>query len=59
MQEGDIYMVEFPSTGGREQTGLRPAIIVQAVGIEKSTNGSHSSPYFSVKSRRFSLHFYN
>ena len=35
MQEGHIYMVEFPSTGGHEQTGLRPAIIVQAVGIEK------------------------
>jgi len=35
MQEGDIYMVEFPSTGGHEQAGLRPAIIVQAVGIEK------------------------
>lgn len=31
MQEGDIYFVEIPLSGGHEQAGLRPAIIVQAV----------------------------
>lgn len=35
MQEGDIYLVEIPLSGGHEQAGLRLAIIVQAVGIEK------------------------
>jgi len=35
MQDGDIYMIEFPSTGGHEQAGLRPAIIVQTLAIEK------------------------
>ncbi len=35
MKEGDIYLVEIPLSGGREQAGLRPAIIVQAVGSEK------------------------
>jgi len=35
MQEGDIYLVEIPLSGGHEQAGQRPAIIVQAVGLEK------------------------
>lgn len=35
MQEGDIYFVEIPLSRGHEQAGLRPAIIVQAVGFEK------------------------
>jgi mRNA interferase MazF len=35
MQEGDIYLVEIPLSGGREQGGLKPAIIVQAIGSEK------------------------
>ncbi len=35
MQEGDVYFVEIPSSGGHEQAGLRPAIIVQAAGLEK------------------------
>ena len=35
MKEGDIYFVEIPLSGGHEQAGLRPAIIVQASGIEK------------------------
>jgi mRNA interferase MazF len=26
---GDIYLVEIPTSGGHEQQGLRPAIIVQ------------------------------
>lgn len=34
MQEGDIYLVEIPLSGGHEQAGLRPAIIVQATGLE-------------------------
>jgi len=34
MQEGDIYTVEFPTTGEHEQAGIRPAIIMQAVGFE-------------------------
>jgi len=29
MKLGDIYLVEFPQIGGHEQTGKRPAIIVQ------------------------------
>jgi mRNA interferase MazF len=35
MQEGDVYFVEIPLSGGHEQAGLRPAIIVQASGLEK------------------------
>ena len=35
MQEGDVYSVEIPMSGGHEQAGLRPAIIVQASGLEK------------------------
>lgn len=35
MQEGDIYLVEIPLSSGHEQAGLRPAIIVQALGSEK------------------------
>lgn len=35
MQEGDIYLVEIPPSGGYEQAGLRPAIIFQASGLEK------------------------
>ncbi|HLG30057.1 MAG TPA: type II toxin-antitoxin system PemK/MazF family toxin [Candidatus Brocadiales bacterium] len=35
MQEGDIYLVEIPSSSGREQAGLRPAIVVQAVDSKK------------------------
>jgi len=34
MREGDIYLVEIPSSGGHEQAGHRPAIIVQASGLE-------------------------
>ncbi len=34
MQKGDIYIVEIPVSGGHEQAGLRPAIIVQAAGLE-------------------------
>ena len=35
MQAGDIYLVEIPPSGGREQTGLRPAIIAQTVDLER------------------------
>lgn len=35
MQEGDIYLVEFPLSRGHEQAGLRPAIIVQAIDFEE------------------------
>jgi len=35
MQYGDVYYVEIPLSGGHEQAGLRPAIIVQASGLEK------------------------
>ena len=35
MQEGDVYSVEIPMSGGHEQAGLRPAIIVQASDLEK------------------------
>lgn len=35
MQEGDIYLVEIPLSRGHEQAGLRPAIIVQATGLER------------------------
>ncbi len=34
MQKGDIYIVEIPASGGHEQAGMRPAIIVQAAGFE-------------------------
>jgi len=27
---GDVYLVEIPATGGHEQAGLRPAVIVQS-----------------------------
>ena len=29
MRAGDIYLVEIPTSGGHEQQGVRPAIIVQ------------------------------
>ena len=29
MKQGDIYLVQLPSTDGREQAGQRPAIILQ------------------------------
>lgn len=29
MTSGDIYLIEIPSSGGHEQQGARPAIIVQ------------------------------
>jgi len=33
---GDIYLVEIPASGGHEQQGVRPAIVVQtAENIEK------------------------
>jgi mRNA-degrading endonuclease toxin of MazEF toxin-antitoxin module len=35
MNVGDIYTVEIPPVDGREQSGDRPAIIVQAVRFEK------------------------
>ncbi len=35
MQFGDIYLVEIPLSSGHEQAGLRPAIIVQEIGVEK------------------------
>src|SRR5659263_678098 len=35
MKEGDVYFVEIPMSGGHEQAGLRPAIIVQASGLDK------------------------
>ena len=35
MQAGDIYLVEIPPSGGREQAGLRPAIIAQTVDPER------------------------
>lgn len=35
MREGDIYLVEIPSSGGHEQAGQRPAIIVQASSLER------------------------
>jgi len=35
MNVGDIYTVEFPPVDGHEQTGARPAIIVQANRFEK------------------------
>jgi mRNA interferase MazF len=35
MKEGEIYRVEIPVSGGREQAGLRPVIIAQAAGTEK------------------------
>ena len=31
MKAGDVYWVDFPSRGGREQAGRRPAIILQGV----------------------------
>ena len=36
MEFGDIYLVEIPASGGHEQQGVRPAIIVQTTeNIEK------------------------
>lgn len=35
MQFGDIYLVEIPMSSGHEQAGLRPAVIVQEIGMEK------------------------
>ncbi|MCG7849065.1 MAG: type II toxin-antitoxin system PemK/MazF family toxin [ANME-2 cluster archaeon] len=35
MREGDIYLVEIPSSGGHEQAGQRPAIIVQVSSLER------------------------
>lgn len=34
MDIGDIYTVEIPPSGGREQAGARPAIIAQAAQFE-------------------------
>jgi len=35
MPVGDIHFVEIPGSDGREQSGLRPAIIVQEKALEK------------------------
>ena len=36
MTFGDIYLVEIPASGGHEQQGVRPAIVVQtSENIEK------------------------
>lgn len=35
MQAGDVYLVEIPLSGGHEQAGQRPAIIVQTVASER------------------------
>jgi len=35
MNVGDVYSVEIPSSDGHEQSGARPAIIVQAIRFEK------------------------
>ncbi len=37
MQDGEIYFVEIPLSGGHEQAGLRPTIIVWAAGSENAT----------------------
>ncbi len=29
MRPGDIYLVQLPTTDGREQAGMRPAVVVQ------------------------------
>lgn len=36
MQFGDIYLVEIPASGGREQAGIRPAILAQTSDLEKT-----------------------
>jgi len=33
MDFGDIYLVEIPGSGGHEQEGIRPAIIVRLLKI--------------------------
>lgn len=35
MEAGDIYLVEIPLSNRHEQAGLRPAIIVQALGVNE------------------------
>lgn len=32
MKRGDVWLVEFPSRGGNEQEGTRPAIILAEIG---------------------------
>lgn len=33
MKKGDVYLVEMPSGGGREQEGLRPVIVMSEVNV--------------------------
>ena len=33
MKKGEIWLVEFPSTNGHEQTGTRPVIVLADVKI--------------------------
>ena len=37
MEYGEIYSVEMPASNGREQTGVRPAIIVQTSKVQLPT----------------------
>jgi mRNA-degrading endonuclease toxin of MazEF toxin-antitoxin module len=57
MQFGDIYLVEIPLSSGHEQAGLRPAVIVQEIGIEKVLTVFNSSPYVKTESERLSFYF--
>ncbi|MEW6615129.1 MAG: type II toxin-antitoxin system PemK/MazF family toxin [Thermodesulfobacteriota bacterium] len=36
---GDIYLVEIPASGGYEQQGVRPAIVVQLTVFEDRATG--------------------
>lgn len=36
MQFGDIFLVEIPTSDGREQAGTRPAILAQSSNLEKT-----------------------
>lgn len=37
MERGDVWMVELPFSGGREQSGERPAIVIQDEGYGRTS----------------------
>jgi len=56
MKPGDIHWVEIPAANGHEQSGLRPAIILQSEHITRKLTTVQIVPLTSrMKARRFPL----
>lgn len=54
MRPGDIYWVEIPAANGHEQTGLRPAVVMQSERMIPKLSTVQIIPLTSrTKARRF------